>query len=106
MSESIENTYSDDVCNMDVCDNTVITPKSDFVEMMNGILGELNIKMSMFLFIIGMFLFSDMFINSVLSKFDNTIAGECTTTKGTIIQLTLFILCYLVLDLLMKGKLV
>ena len=61
MSESIENTYSDDVCNMDVCDNAVITPKSDFVEMMNGILGELNIKMSMFLFIIGMFLFSDMY---------------------------------------------
>jgi len=92
MSESIDN------------DDKPMSQKSDFVELTNNIAGEVNVKMGIFLFIIGMFLFSDMFINTVLTKFDNAVAGECTTTKGTIVQLTLFIICYLVLDLLMKGK--
>ena len=81
--------------------------KSDFVEALGNVTCNINFKMAIFLFIIGMCIFSDLFINGVLSKFDGAISasGECASTKGTIIQLTIFILLYLVLDLLMKGKL-
>jgi len=39
-----------------------------------------------------------------LTKFKDTVDGECTTTKGTIIQLLLLIISYIVLDLLVKYK--
>jgi hypothetical protein len=80
--------------------------KSDFLEVLGNVTCNINFKMAIFLFIIGMCIFSDLFINGVLSKFDGTVSGECTTTKGTVIQLTIFILIYLVLDLLMQGKII
>ena len=80
--------------------------KSDFLEALSNMTSNINFKMGIFLFLIGMCIFSDLFINGFLSNFEGTISGECTTTKGTIIQLTIFILLYLVLDLLMKGKLI
>ncbi len=80
--------------------------KSDFVEMLFSLAGNVNIKIAIFLFFIGMIIFSDLFINNVLTKFNDSIYGECTTTKGTIIQLLLFILAYLMLDLLSAGKII
>lgn len=80
--------------------------KSDFVEMFFSLLKKVNIKVAVFLFFIGMIIFSDLFMNNVLTKFSDSLYGECTTTKGTIIQLLLFVLAYLTLDLLSAGGLV
>jgi hypothetical protein len=74
--------------------------------MFFSLLKNVNIKIAVFLFFIGMIIFSDLFMNNVLSKFNNSLYGECTTTKGTVIQLLLFVLAYLVLDLLSAGGLV
>ena len=77
--------------------------KSDFVTMGGSLLWQINFKVGLYLLIIGMVLFSDIFIDGVLYKIDGTTHGECTTTKGTMIQLILFILAYLVLDILVKN---
>lgn len=82
-------------------DNT--SKKSDFMKMGGSVIKSINIKMAFFLFILGMLLFSDLFISSVLSKFNDSVQGECTTTKGTFIQLLFLCLGYIILDLITKA---
>ena len=91
MSESIIDKYSD---------NT----KSDFVNVTGNIIQDINYKLVLFMFIFGMFIFSDIFIDGFLSKFNNTVQGECTTNKGSIIQLTIYCTLLLILDLVIKWK--
>lgn len=78
--------------------------KSDFVNMGSKVLCSINFKIAIFLFFIGMLIFSDLFIDSFLSKIDGSVYGECTTTKGTMIQLLIFVISYLIIDLLVKGE--
>lgn len=77
--------------------------RSDFVKVISNMVGSLNIKVAFFLFFIGMIIFSDVFIDGFLSSFPDSSNGDCTTTKGTMIQLTLFVMAYLVLDLLVQA---
>jgi hypothetical protein len=79
--------------------------KTDFVKAGGDIIRKLNIKVAFFLFFIGMILFSDVFINGVLIRIDGTVSGECTTTKGTLIQLMVLTVLYIVLDLCVKANL-
>ncbi len=77
--------------------------KSDLMSISGSIISKINYKISIFLFIVGMILFSDVFINSVLSKIPNSVSGECTTTKGTVLQLTILCLFYLTADLFSQA---
>jgi hypothetical protein len=77
---------------------------TDFMNVSGNILTSINYKVTFLLFVVGMLLFSDVFIENVLIKFNDTVDGECTTTKGTMIQLILLIISYIVLDLLVKYK--
>lgn len=77
--------------------------RSDFVKVLSNMIGSLNIKVAFFLFFIGMIIFSDVFIDGFLSGIPDSSAGDCATTKGTMIQLTLFVIAYLVLDLLVQA---
>lgn len=79
--------------------------KSDFIKVGSGLLGNIPVKMSLFMFFLGMIIFSDLFINGVLVQLNKSfVEGECTTTPGTIVQLTVFILGYIILELLNKGE--
>jgi hypothetical protein len=78
--------------------------KSDFVKISSDTLSCLNIKVAFFLLLVGMVIFSDVFIDNILSKIPSTIEGELTTTKGTMIQLMIFIILYLLLDLIVQKK--
>ena len=53
-----------------------------------------------------MIIFSDIFINGIIGKFQNTLHGECTTTKGTILQLTFLVIGYIIIDLLNKSDII
>lgn len=96
MSESID----ESVKNKNDKDET----HTDFMNVSGNILTSINYKVTFLLFVVGMLLFSDVFIENVLIKFNDTVDGECTTTKGTMIQLILLIISYIVLDLLVKYK--
>lgn len=90
-----------DVENIDV-DNK----KTDFVAISGNLFSSINFKVAFFLFLLGMILFSNLFINGVLSKFSNSVSGECTTTKGTVIQLGLFSGGYILIDLLVQKNII
>ena len=115
MSESINDNCddSDDTSN-NKCDDTDDNckssnrngknhNKSDFLKIGGNIASAINVKMALFLFFLSMILFSDVFIDGCLSRIDNATQGECTTTKGTMIQITLLVIGYLLLDLLIGG---
>lgn len=80
--------------------------KSDFMRVGGNILSNVNYRIAIFLFFIGLFIFSDIFTEGFLSKISSDVMmGDCITTKGTILQLILLILSYIVLDLLCKYDL-
>ena len=76
----------------------------DLITMSNKLIDTMNIKMSIFLFVFGILIFSDVFTENFLTRFAGTIDGLCTTTKGTVIQLIFLIMGYLIMDVLMKSK--
>ena len=78
--------------------------KTDFMQMSGNMLSNINIKMSFILFFLGMIIFSDLFIDGFLNKFDGAVHGECTTTKGTIIQLLFLVIGYIIMDLVTKYE--
>lgn len=78
---------------------------TDFVQISGNIFSNINYKLAFFMFFIGMIIFSDVFIDGVLSHMGSDLAdGECPTTKGTIIQLLLYTVILIVMDLLIKAE--
>jgi hypothetical protein len=80
--------------------------KTDFVSGLGRFVSNINFKMSIFLFFLGMIIFSDIFIDKFLSNFSNAVSGECTTTKGTMIQLLFLTIGFIILDLLASGGII
>lgn len=76
----------------------------DFPSIGVDLIKKINFKIAIFLFFIGLFIFSDVFIENFLPK--NTIDGYCTDSKGTMIQLLIFVFMYLVVDLLIQGGII
>jgi hypothetical protein len=84
----------------DDCEDEEVSKKSDFVSMSGNVLSMINYKVAFFMYIIGMLIFSDLFIEGVLQTMSNDLVeGTCTTTKGTCVQLLFFIIAYILLDL-------
>ena len=75
----------------------------DFPSMSVDLFRRINFKTAIFLFITGIFIFSDIFIENVLPK--KYINADCADTIGTTIQLTMLVLAYLVIDLIVQGGL-
>lgn len=77
--------------------------KTDLMKVSGGVISNINYKVGFLMFFIGMLLFSDIFIDNVLPSYMQDGTG-CPNTSGTITQLTVFVLIYLVLDLLVKYE--
>jgi hypothetical protein len=80
--------------------------KTDLMKMTGNLLTNINYKVAFLLFIVGIIIFSDVFVDGVLSKFSNTVDGGYATTKGTILQLVFFVLAYILLDLITKYEVI
>jgi len=80
---------------------------NDFSNLISGLCNGINFKMAIFLFIIYILIHNDIFITRVLSQIDGTVGetGQCPTTKGTIILGTILIIIYIIMDELMRHKL-
>lgn len=77
----------------------------DFPSMLVNLLTSINIKIAIFIFIIGMIIFSDMFVLNVLSSFKDAVNNiQTPTTNGTVIQLICLTIGYICIDLLVQGK--
>ncbi len=80
------------------------TNKTDLMKISGGILSNINYKMAFLLFIIGIIIFSDVFIDNIIRPFGDTVDAECSSTKGSMIQLSFLTIGYLILDLIVKYE--
>ena len=78
----------------------------DFPSMLGDLCVNINWKIAFILFIIGIFIFSDVFIELLLVRIKGAVEGDVTTTKGTVIQLAIYSVAYIVIDLLVAGGVV
>ncbi len=78
--------------------------KTDLMKMTGNLLSNINYKVAFMLFVISMIIFSDVFIEGVLSGISGTVEGDCTTTKGTMLQLLFMVIAYILLDLIVQYE--
>ncbi len=75
--------------------------ENDFPSMGVDLVKRVNFKVAFFLLLMGMFLFSDLFVENILSSKHRL--ADTPNTLGTTIQLVVFVLAYIVIDLLVQG---
>jgi len=80
--------------------------KGDFVSMAVDGASLIPYKHVMFLFVIMVFVFSDFFNANVLSCFMDSMYMDITTTKGTLIQIATVLMLFVVVDLMIKNKVI
>lgn len=80
--------------------------KDDLMAMFSDLFNSINYKVAFFLFILGIFIFSDLFVDGVLMSFKDAVYTDVPTTKGTTIQLMFLTIGYIVIDLLVSGNVV
>ena len=78
--------------------------KSDFMKMSGNMFVNINYKLAFFMFIFGMLLFSDLFTDSFLKNINGAVGLQYPTTKGTFIQLFIYVILLIVFDLLIKYE--
>lgn len=100
MAESVRGLSDEN--ELEDADDVDSTKKTDLMAVSGNLISNINYKVAFFLFLLGMLIFSDWFIESILSKFSGTSNGLTTTTKGTVIQLVFLVLAYVIVDLLTK----
>jgi hypothetical protein len=100
MSEKIKG-LADDECEELLEKNSNST---DLMKLSGGVLSNINYKVAFMLFVISIVIFSDVFIDTVIRPFGNTVEAECTTTKGTMIQLLFLTISYILIDLIVKYE--
>jgi hypothetical protein len=81
-----------------------VSKDEDFPSMGINLIKKVNYKISIFLFFIGIIIFSDFFIENFLPK--NAVDGNCANTQGTMIQLMAFVISYILVDLLAQGEVI
>jgi hypothetical protein len=80
--------------------------RDDLGVMCTDFFSRINFKIAIFLFVFGIFLFSDLFIENVLCKIKDATSADSATTKGTCIQLIILVIFYLIVDLLVGGEII
>lgn len=90
------------------CETLIDDPKidyqsdqHDFPNMGVDLIKRVNFKVAFFLLLLGAFLFSDIFVEQLLPSIYKD--GDSPTTAGTTMQLIIFVLMYIVIDLLVQG---
>ena len=85
-------------------DDDVGGEKDDFLSMITDLVRKVNWKIAIFLFLIGIFVMSDVFIGGVLKRCNNCEQDDVPTSKGTMVQLMFLSMAYILLDLLVGGE--
>jgi hypothetical protein len=81
-----------------------VSKDEDFPSMGINLIKKINYKISIFLFFLGIIIFSDFFIENFLPK--NAVDGNCANTQGTMIQLMAFVISYIIIDLFAQGGII
>jgi hypothetical protein len=76
----------------------------DFPSIGIDLLKRVNFKVAFFIFIMGLYLFSDIFVEHVLPA--NYREGDTANTNGTMVQLILLVFAYMTIDLLVQSGMI
>ena len=85
-------------------EKNILNSGDDLAGMTTSMLGRINFKAGIFIFLMGILIFSDVFIQQVLTKFNGASHDGQASTGGTVIQLIVLVLGYLIVDLLVQGS--
>jgi hypothetical protein len=80
--------------------------RDDLMAAFSDLFNSINYKVALFLFILGIFIFSDLFVDGVLMSFRDAVYTDVPTTKGTTIQLMFLTIGYVLIDLLVTGNVI
>lgn len=83
--------------------STGFSIRDDFPSMATDMFKGINWKIAFFLFVVMLFVFSDVYIELFLNSIPGAVEGDSPTTKGTITQIITTIIAYMILDLLVQG---
>ncbi len=75
----------------------------DFPSMTVDMLKHIPFKEAFLLFLLMVFVFSDLFIEIFLTGIYDALEGDSPTTKGTMIQIIVSVIGFIVIDLLISG---
>ncbi len=77
---------------------------SDLIGMITELIGKVNFKIAIFLFILSIIIFSDSFVELFLQDIPGAVDDtDNPTSKGTIIQLMFQTFGYIIIDLLINS---
>lgn len=75
----------------------------DITSLITG-LGIQKLKLSFFIFILFIFISSDVFVDRILSNKKNTyVEGRVLTSKGVMVQGLILSVCYIIITLLVEN---
>jgi hypothetical protein len=88
----------------EIIDNDTSTGEKpdDLGSAIMGFLSGMNYKLLFFLFLIFIFLTSDIFVEKILARINGAVNGHEISTKGTLIQGLLLVLMYSITDLIIQ----
>lgn len=78
----------------------------DFIEMAKTLVGSINYKLALLMFVFGFIIFSNIFADKVVANFDGTIDNDTVNTKGTLVQLLFYTVVLIVIDLFVKSNII
>ena len=76
---------------------------SDFPSMGVELFKKINFKVALFMFLIGLIILSDMFIEKFI-PIEYQDGTNNPNTKGTFLQLLVMVILYIIVDLLVQGN--
>lgn len=81
-------------------------PNENIYEKSSNAFKKINFKSLIFLFILFIFISSDIFIEQILDKFGDTVEHNNPTSKGVLIQGIMLVLGFAILDTLVNYNLI
>ena len=108
--EQVEQTEQEDEVDSDAdCDAAETKDKSntsDLYQLVGSLWNAANFKLAIIMLLIGVIIFSDSFVDGCLSRFSHTTTGTVVNSKGTFIQLGLYSVSLLLVEMMVKSKII
>lgn len=79
---------------------------NDFISLGRDLLAKIPFKKAAILSIFMILIFSTVFIHTVLSRIPNSVELNTPNTKGTLIQITVVVIIYIIIDVLVSERII
>lgn len=79
---------------------------NDFITLGKDLFSKVPFKKAALLALVMVLVMSTTFINTVLTRISGAVDLECTTTKGSLIQILVIVLAYIGIDIIINAGLV